>query len=104
MAKSFTIDEDGRQVNYIVSDDMANLFGDGFGPALIGFSNTKLTVFQQPISSDVNAMQRDIVATVTIPTVALVELGSHVKRVLQANREQLSADMDNHLRKLLDEA
>lgn len=100
MTKTFTIQENDKQINNTIPDNAITIFGDGFGPAMIGYPHSKFTVFQEVLSTDPDVIEREITATVIVPTVALVELANHVKRVMQENKEHLSSDIEAHLQKL----
>lgn len=102
MNKSFTTEENGQTINNIFPEETVSLFADGFGPAMIGFPNTKVTLFQQTINPpNFDEIERTIVATITVPTIALIELAAHVQKVLGQNKEQLSADVTSQLNKIL---
>jgi len=105
MSKTFDTVEGGKKFSHHIPDSVSNIFGDGFGPAMIGYPNTKFTVFQQAINAPgTDTIESEIVATVTVPTIALLELSAHIQRVLRENKEQLSLDINAQLHKLLGEA
>lgn len=104
MHKTFTTQENGKQINNTIPDNAISIFGDGFGPAMIGYPHSKITLFQEVLSTDPDVIEREITATVVIPTVALVELANHVKRIMQENKEQLSSDVEVHLQKMFSQA
>lgn len=102
--KAFTVTENGTKINHTFRDDGIQIAGDGFGPALIGYPNCKFTVYQQGFSEpESGIIDREIFATVTIPTVALVDFIDHVKKVLLNNKEQLSLDAQIQLNRILSE-
>lgn len=105
MSRSFETTENDKTILNIVPDDHVILFGDGFGPAMIGYPNTKFTLFQQTLGiPDSAAVERQIVATVSVPTVALVELAAHIQRVLNENKEQFTAEVNSQISKILGES
>lgn len=92
MEKFFDTTENGRTITNIIPDDMVEVFGDGFGPMLIGFPNTKVSVFRQQISDPSSGkIERKIVATIQVPTLNLIELGRNMDAILKNNSEQLRA-------------
>ena len=102
MSRTFETTENDKTILNIVPDDHITLYSDGFGPAMVGYPNTKFTLFQQALGiPDSAAAERKIVATVSVPTVTLIELAAHIQRVLNENKEQLTAEVASQVNKIL---
>jgi len=102
--KAFTITENGTKINHTFRDDGMQIAGDGFGPAMIGYPNCKFTIYRQGFSEpESGIIDREIFATVTVPTVALVDFLDHVKKVLLNNKEQFASDAQVQVNRILSE-
>lgn len=102
MNKNFSTNENGIETNHTISKEIKEIYGDGLGPAMIGYPNVKFSLFQQKITPpDQNIAEREIVATVTIPTIAILELASRIRDVIETNKENFSQEINAQVQKLL---
>ncbi len=92
MSKTFNTEEGGKIVTNVIPDDLIDISGEGFGPMLIGFPNTKISIFRQQLSDPaVSEIERRIIATIQVPTLALLGLAQNVRAVLKNNSDQMRA-------------
>lgn len=102
MNKDFITEDNGIKTNHTISSDLKEINADGVGPAMIGFPNIKFSLFQQKITPpNETTAEREIVATISIPTVAILELAEKIKNVIEKNKEQFALQVDNQKKILL---
>lgn len=97
MSRTITNEENGLVTNFEFGTDVPNITGDGFGPMLVGFPFTKISVVQQRIQGHNSPpIEKEVVATLTLPTHAVLELADNIRGALKQNRatvEQQTAQM-----------
>ncbi|WBX91592.1 hypothetical protein [Achromobacter mucicolens] len=92
-------DENGMATTFEFASTVQNISGDGFGPMLIGFPFTKVSVVQQRIQRpNADSVEKEVVAVLTIPTHALLELADNVRAALKPNREAVEQQTDQMLK------
>lgn len=89
------IEENGSLIVHEVPDDAPRIFADGFGPSLLGFPLTTVTLFQQELADpeDPTAVRRKVIMTVELPTTAILELAQTIQKTLRANKAPVEAAM-----------
>ncbi|MGF6757283.1 hypothetical protein [Paraburkholderia sp. GAS42] len=81
-------DPNGQTVITTLPDGMIDLVADGFGPALIGFPTTKMTLVQQRINGDGESnVHREVVAVVSISTASILEFAKMVQDTIAGNKD-----------------
>ncbi|MEW9586774.1 hypothetical protein [Paraburkholderia sp. DGU8] len=95
MSKIIKSTENGMSVVTEIPDDAPRISGNGFGPALLGFPTTIVTIFQQQLSghSKPDHLERKVVATLEIPTISLLELAQTVQKALRENKAAMQGAM-----------
>lgn len=94
--------ENQEEVEIPAADGMISLFGDGFGPLLLGYPNSKITIVQHSIKVPTGSVdERELVATITVPTVALIDLANHVERAISRSKDQMSKEYESQINKIL---
>lgn len=87
MSRTITNEENGLVTNFEFDTDVPHITGDGFGPMLVGFPFSKVSVVQQRIQGN-NAppLEKEVVAILTLPTHAVLELADNIRATLKQNR------------------
>lgn len=83
--------EDGKDVVVTFPDGQLDISADGIGPALIGVPNTKIGFYQNRQADPNGPVQREIVATVQIPTATLLAFADQIRSTLKDNADAVNA-------------
>lgn len=94
MTKTIKAQENNIDVTYVLPDDAPRFNTDGFGPALVGFPMTTVSLFQQQFAQDPSAQERKIVATIQFPTTALLELAQNIVATMRENSASVDATLE----------
>ena len=89
--------ENGTPIQYELDEKTLNVFCDGFGPTMIGFPLVKLTLFNQEIPSGVDDknIKRKVVATLTVPTAAFLQIAENIKNAISESSENIANAIDS---------
>jgi len=95
MSKIIKSTENGVSVVTEIPDDAPRISGNGFGPALLGFPTTIVTVFQQQLSAEStpSSMERKVVVTLEVPTISILELAQTVQKAMRENKAAMQGAM-----------
>ncbi|MFP3798723.1 hypothetical protein [Paraburkholderia sp. SIMBA_027] len=95
MDKILTSQENGVEVKVEIPDNTPRYSVDGFGPALFGFPNTTLAVYQQQLADPAEKVQhRKVVSLLTIPTIAILELADNIRKTMSENKIAVEHALD----------
>lgn len=95
MDKIVETQENGVNITTEIPDNTPRYSVDGFGPALFGFPNTTLSVYQQQLSGPTESAQdRKVVALLTIPTLTILELAENIRKTLTENKVPVENALD----------
>jgi hypothetical protein len=97
------IEENGAVIVHEVPEGTPRIFADGFGPSLLGFPLTTVTLFQQELADpeDPTTVRRKVIMTVELPTTAILELAQTIQKTLRENKGAVEASMAT-MRAILD--
>ncbi|WP_354676776.1 hypothetical protein [Cupriavidus plantarum] len=96
MTKIIKTTENNIEVEYHIAEDTPRLNGDGFGPALVGFPLSTFSLFQQQLTADpAKTQERKVVATVQVPTTAILELAQNIVSSMQQNSALVEQSLKN---------
>jgi hypothetical protein len=94
MNKQIKIVDKGTTIIHDIPEDTPRVFSDGFGPALIGFPLTTVTLFdQQVVDPSEKAVHRKVTMTLQVPTLAILELAHNIQQTLQENKGSVEATL-----------
>lgn len=86
---------DGRTITTSIPDGVPTLLADGFGPGMIGFPMVKLSLVQDKLGvPESQEIERDVVATIQIPTAAFLEMADKIREILAANEAATKAQLE----------
>lgn len=86
MAKTINTTQNGEKISFVIPDDAMRISVDGFGPALIGFPFSTVSLCQQQITATPGEQERKVIATLQMPTTAFLELAQTIVKALQENK------------------
>lgn len=103
MTKTIDTVQNGEKVKFVIPDDAMRIAVDGFGPALIGFPFSTVSLCQQQIAATPNEQERKVIATLQMPTTAFLELAQSIIKALQDNKTNVE-DSFEQMRKVINNA
>jgi hypothetical protein len=86
--------EDGKNVVVSFPDGQIDISADGIGPALIGVPNTKISFYQSRQAGPNEPTQREIVATIQIPTATILAFADQIRATLKDNGDAVNSALE----------
>jgi len=96
MKQTIDVEENGTHIQYAIDENNLELFADGFGPAMVGYPFTKITLYREQMSAELGdiATNKKIVATITVPTATILQIAQTVKSAIMSNKEGMESAID----------
>ena len=103
MTKHIDVNQNGEKITFVVPDDAMRIAVDSFGPALIGFPSSTVSLCQQQLTTTPGEQERKVIATLQMPTTAFLELAQTIVKTLQENKASVEESLEQ-MKKILGDA